>query len=96
MILSGILQTKLVTGFAGKDKEIIEEAGKITNEAISNIRTVVLLNKEDYFIDKYYSKILVPYQAQLKSAHINGFMLGLTTSVIYYAIAGAYFNLYIF
>jgi ATP-binding cassette subfamily B (MDR/TAP) protein 1 len=31
MILSGILQTKLMTGFTGKDKEIIEEAGKVQN-----------------------------------------------------------------
>ena len=31
MILSGILQTKMVTGFTGKGKEIIEEAGKVTS-----------------------------------------------------------------
>jgi ATP-binding cassette subfamily B (MDR/TAP) protein 1 len=34
MILSGILQTKLMTGFTGKDKEIIEEAGKVFNYSL--------------------------------------------------------------
>jgi len=29
MILSGILQTKLLTGFAGKDKKSLEDAGKV-------------------------------------------------------------------
>lgn len=29
MVISGILQTKLLTGFAGKDKKVLEEAGKV-------------------------------------------------------------------
>ncbi len=29
-ILAGILETKVVTGFASKDKEVIEEAGKVS------------------------------------------------------------------
>jgi hypothetical protein len=35
MIIGGILQTKLVTGFASKDKDIIEEAGKVKKICIS-------------------------------------------------------------
>jgi hypothetical protein len=29
LILGGVLQTKMLTGFSSKDKEIIEEAGKV-------------------------------------------------------------------
>jgi hypothetical protein len=29
MIIGGILQTKMLTGFSKKDKEILEEAGKV-------------------------------------------------------------------
>jgi ABC-type bacteriocin/lantibiotic exporter with double-glycine peptidase domain len=62
LIIGGILQTKMLTGFSGKDKEMIEEAGKITNEAISNIRTVSICNKEKYFYDQYDQKLSVPYK----------------------------------
>jgi ABC-type bacteriocin/lantibiotic exporter with double-glycine peptidase domain len=60
MIISGVLQTKMMTGFSSKDKEVIEEAGKITNEAIGNIRTVTSLSKQDYFVQKYVEKITIP------------------------------------
>lgn len=31
LILGGVLQTQMLTGFASKDKEVIEEAGKVCN-----------------------------------------------------------------
>lgn len=30
MILSGIVQTKMLSGFSAKDKEVLEEAGKVS------------------------------------------------------------------
>ncbi len=62
IIISGVLQTKMMSGFSGKDKEAIEEAGKFTTEAISNIRTVAVLNKEKYFSMIYNEKIDKPYK----------------------------------
>jgi ABC-type multidrug transport system fused ATPase/permease subunit len=62
MIIGGALQTKMLTGFSGKDKKILEEAGKITQEAISNIRTVSILHKEKYFYRLYADKIDTPYK----------------------------------
>ena len=29
MVLSGIVQTRMLTGFSAKDKEVLEEAGKV-------------------------------------------------------------------
>lgn len=29
MVLSGIVQTKMLSGFSAKDKEVLEEAGKV-------------------------------------------------------------------
>ena len=88
MIIGGFIQTKMLAGFSGKDKKVLEEAGKvsfgsleikshevclhnmnaitiyqkITNEAIGNIRTVVILNKESYFIDLFNDKITQPFK----------------------------------
>ncbi len=30
MIIGGVLQTKMLTGFSKKDKDILEDAGKVT------------------------------------------------------------------
>ncbi|CAF3415984.1 unnamed protein product, partial [Rotaria socialis] len=57
MILAGFLQTYLLTGIADKDKKVLEEAGKIAVESISNIRTVAQLTKEQYFGDEYCKKL---------------------------------------
>nr|QUF59434.1 ATP-binding cassette transporter Abcb1-1 [Brachionus angularis] len=90
MIISGILQTQMLTGFSKKDKEILEEAGKFTIEAISNIRTVAIFNKEVYFKKKYEEKLDTPLKAAIRSANIFGFMLGFTSSIIFYAMAAAF------
>ena len=90
MIASGVFQTKVLSGFSGKDKEAIEEAGKFTNEAIGNIRTVAILNKEKYFAKIYSDKIDTPYKASIRSSNFYGFMLGFTNSIMFYATAAAF------
>ena len=38
---------------ADKDRQVFEDAGKCTNEATMNIRTVASLGLEDHFVEKY-------------------------------------------
>lgn len=52
----------MLAGFSSLDKKNLEETGKITNESISNIRTVAQLNKEIFFIEKYNEKIDFPHK----------------------------------
>ena len=40
---------------------------QISNQAISNIRTVAILNKEDYFSQQYSEKIYIPYKYKLNA-----------------------------
>lgn len=61
MIIGNVFQVKLMTGLTSKDQSILEEAGRVSNEAIGNIRTVAMLNKEPYFVKRYYDKNLGPY-----------------------------------
>lgn len=61
MIIGNVFQVKLMTGLTSKDQSILEEAGRVSNEAIGNIRTVVMLNKEPYFIKRYYDTNFGPY-----------------------------------
>jgi ABC-type multidrug transport system fused ATPase/permease subunit len=62
IIISGILQTKVLTGFSGSDKEVLEEAGKIANESLSNIRTVAAFNLQKYYYNLYTKNIEIPYK----------------------------------
>nr|QNH67866.1 ATP-binding cassette transporter subfamily B member 1 X2 [Brachionus rotundiformis] len=90
MIIGGVLQTKMLTGFSGTDKKVLEDAGNISIEAISNIRTVTIFDKEDYFWNLYCKKLDVPYKAAMRSSNISAFMLGFTSSITFYAMAAAF------
>ncbi|TMS11608.1 Bile salt export pump [Larimichthys crocea] len=44
--LSGGFQARMLTGFAKEDKQAMERAGRISGEALNNIRTIAGLGKE--------------------------------------------------
>ncbi|XP_044284634.1 ATP-dependent translocase ABCB1-like [Varanus komodoensis] len=75
------ISVKTRTGNAAKDQKALEEAGRISAEAVENIRTVVALTSEDRFFEKYKKSLEVPYRDALKKAPLNG---------ISYAIAQSY------
>ncbi|CAH2305687.1 bile salt export pump [Pelobates cultripes] len=88
--LSGVLQAKLLTGFANQDKEALEEAGKVSSEAISNIRTVAGLGKEKMFVEIYEKQLVLPYRAAVKKSHVYGACFGFAQCVIYLAYAASF------
>ncbi|CAF1942165.1 unnamed protein product [Rotaria magnacalcarata] len=90
MILAGFLQTYLLTGIADKDKKVLEEAGKIAVESISNIRTVAQLTKEQYFGDEYCKLLDFPYRNSLKRAHIFGILFSISDSIMFFAQAALF------
>lgn len=90
MVAGGFLQSRLMTGFASKDKEMFEDAGKITVESIQNIRTVVQLTKEDYFYEEYCRLINVPYRSSVRRGHLLGIFFALTNSVMFFSLAALF------
>uniref|UniRef100_A0A8D2Q923 Uncharacterized protein n=1 Tax=Varanus komodoensis TaxID=61221 RepID=A0A8D2Q923_VARKO len=56
------ISVKTRTGNAAKDQKALEEAGRISAEAVENIRTVVALTSEDRFFEKYKKSLEVPYR----------------------------------
>jgi ABC-type bacteriocin/lantibiotic exporter with double-glycine peptidase domain len=51
--VGGFVEMKIMAGVSNRDKEAVEEAGKVAIEAISNIRTVAQLTKEQKFMQLY-------------------------------------------
>ncbi|XP_068101684.1 bile salt export pump-like [Hyperolius riggenbachi] len=88
--LSGVFQAKMLTGFANQDKKALEEAGKVSSEAISNIRTVAGLGKEMMFVGMYEQQLVMPYKAAVKKAHVYGVCFGFAQCVIFMAYAASF------
>ncbi|CAF3853721.1 unnamed protein product [Rotaria sp. Silwood1] len=87
ILFGGILQIRLTAYFASKDKQILEDAGKIVIETIQNIRTVFQLTKETHFYDQYSQIIDTIHRSSIKRAHILGILFSLANAAIYFAIA---------
>ncbi|XP_075140324.1 bile salt export pump-like [Leptodactylus fuscus] len=88
--LSGVFQAKMLTGFANQDKKALEEAGKVSSEAIGNIRTVAGLGKETMFVQVYEKELEMPYKAAVKKAHVYGACFGFAQCVIFMAYAASF------
>uniref|UniRef100_W5MNJ9 Bile salt export pump n=1 Tax=Lepisosteus oculatus TaxID=7918 RepID=W5MNJ9_LEPOC len=58
LALSGGFQAKMLTGFAKQDKDAMEAAGRISGEALNNIRTIAGLGKEKAFVEIVISAIV--------------------------------------
>ncbi|KAK5861234.1 hypothetical protein PBY51_022647 [Eleginops maclovinus] len=88
--LSGVFQAKMLTGFANEDKESMEEAGQVSSEALSNIRTIAGLNKESFFVESYEQKLELPFISAMKKANIHGLCFGFSQCVLFMAYAASF------
>ncbi|XP_047432399.1 bile salt export pump-like [Mugil cephalus] len=88
--LSGGFQAKMLTGFAKQDKQAMESAGRISGEALNNIRTVAGLGKERSFVDMYEAQLDAPYHAALKKANVYGACYGFAQCVIFLTNSASY------
>ncbi|XP_059503332.1 bile salt export pump isoform X3 [Stegostoma tigrinum] len=90
LALSGALQARMLTGFANQDKQALEVAGRISSEALSNIRTIAGLAKEKMFVQLYQAQLEAPYRAAIKKANVYGLCFGFAQSIIFLANAASY------
>ncbi|XP_034989142.2 bile salt export pump isoform X2 [Zootoca vivipara] len=90
LALSGVVQSQMLTGFASQDKQAMEATGKISNEALANIRTVAGIGKEKKFIEAYEKELEVPYRAAVKKANVYGICFGFAQSVLFIANSVSY------
>ncbi|CAK7307632.1 Bile salt export pump [Vulpes lagopus] len=90
LALSGALQTRMLTGFATQDKEALEIAGQITNEALSNIRTVAGIGKERQFIEAFEAELEKPFKTAFRKANVYGFCFGFSQCIVFVANSASY------
>jgi len=88
--VTGLVETKLLSGSALSDKKSMEKAGKVAMEAIENIRTVAGLTKERKFCDLYAERLVGPYKSAVRKAHIFGASFAISQTILYIAFAIAF------
>ncbi|XP_066542047.1 bile salt export pump [Hoplias malabaricus] len=88
--LSGVFQSKMLTGFAKEDKKAMESAGQVSSEAMANIRTIAGLAKEKQFVNLYEQQLEAPYKAAKKKANIYAICFAFAQCVIFMAYAASF------
>ncbi|KAF8939988.1 P-loop containing nucleoside triphosphate hydrolase protein [Dissophora ornata] len=80
-----------LAGFSAKTKKAYEQSGRIANEAIANIRTVVQLAKESNFETRYYNVTKEPHQFALRRAYYGSFGYALSQGVMFWTYAVGFY-----
>ncbi|KAG9485029.1 hypothetical protein GDO78_008248, partial [Eleutherodactylus coqui] len=90
LIGANFIRMKSMVGHASKDQKALEEAGRISTEAVENIRTVVSLTREEAFYNKYNESLSGPYKDSLAKAPLYGFTYALSQSINYFVNAAVF------
>ncbi|XP_048367466.1 ATP-binding cassette sub-family B member 5 [Sphaerodactylus townsendi] len=88
--LANAIRFRSMTGHTSKDQKALEEAGRISTEAVENIRTVVALTREDRFFEQYKASLAGPYRDSLKKAPLNGFTYGISQCANFFINAAVF------
>lgn len=63
---------------------------QITNEALSNIRTVAGIGKERQFIEAFETELEKPFKTAIQKANVYGFCFGFSQCIVFVANSASY------
>ncbi|KAF2354674.1 ABC transporter type 1 transmembrane domain [Trinorchestia longiramus] len=87
VLVAVYLQSKILSGQSITESEVLQQAGKIAIEAISNVRTVASLHKEEHFSKQYADALYEPHRIALRNSHLRGLAFGFAQCVPFLAYA---------
>ena len=83
VLLAAILETKI--GMGQNDSKALETSSKIAAEALSSIRTVASLGKEDEFHTAYMRSLLLSHEQSRRRSPLRGLVFGVANNVTTFA-----------
>ncbi|XP_044148635.1 ATP-binding cassette sub-family B member 5-like isoform X4 [Bufo gargarizans] len=90
LVITGLLETRALVGFANRDKKQLQYAGKIASETADNIRTVVSLTREETFEEMYSESLQKPFRNAQRKAQTYGICFAFSQSFIHFTYAASY------
>lgn len=88
VLIGTMAQFRIISAQDSVEKSSLQKASKLAIEAIGNIRTVVGLRKESFFINEYEKELLGPHEASKTKSHLRGIIFGFSQSMPFFAYAG--------
>lgn len=87
LMISSTFHLKLIQGFANEGKKAFENAGRISGDALANIRTVAAFNAEKQILQDFSQSLEKPLQLGLRTAHSSGIGFGFSQLVLFCSYA---------
>ncbi|KAI1321286.1 Multidrug resistance protein 1 [Mortierella claussenii] len=92
--LGQYLEIAALSGFGEKTRKAYEKSGQVAGEAITNIRTVVSLAKEDTFEARYFEVTKEPHKYARNKALYASFGFAMSQAVAYWSYSIGFYGGY--
>lgn len=90
IIITGIINGRIWSGTASKDRVALADAGKVVSECLENIRMVAAYGQENAFDNDYVKEVQRPYDMAIQSVNQNAIFYSLSQVIIFYAYGAAF------
>ena len=80
----GIISGRASTNTNVGGKTSVEEGGRITTECVENIKTVVSLGREIFFLNQFKKVFDYKYALSLALLHVQAFFYAFANSIIFF------------
>ena len=87
---SGVFVGKATTNTLVKGKTSNEEAGRLAIETVENIRTVVSLGRERFFIDEFETIYSTGFSRTVKMLHVQAILSSISNSLLFFIQTAAF------